>query len=211
MRVAFATAVLVLPLVAAACGGKSNPGVAAIGTTATTSTTTTAAASSGATSAATNALLAKLVRFSGCMRTHGVAQFPDPTSRNGGVRLLIGPGSGIDPTSASFKRAQKACASLLPTKAEIASAVASAIQQRLPGMLNFSKCMRRHGVTGFPDPSAQQGLTLQMVEAAGVDVQSQKVIDTAQTCLPAADGAITEAQLKQVEQQATSGGSGAGG
>lgn len=140
------------------------------------------------------------------MRSHGVAGFPDPTSHNGSVRLVIGPGSGINPSSPSFKRARKACASLLPTKGEIAAQVAKEIQQRLPGMLNFSKCMRRHGVAGFPDPSPQQGLTLQMVQAAGIDVRSPSILADAQTCLPAADGAITAAQLKRVEQQAASGG-----
>jgi hypothetical protein len=44
-----------------------------------------------------------------CMREHGI-DMPDPTfDSNGGAQMRIGPGSGIDPNSAKFKAAQKAC------------------------------------------------------------------------------------------------------
>ncbi len=53
-----------------------------------------------------------MLRFSQCMRTHGVTNFPDPTfGSNGGVRIAFGPSSGIDPRSPSFQAAQRACAS----------------------------------------------------------------------------------------------------
>jgi hypothetical protein len=59
--------------------------------------------------------LAQLLRYSQCMRSHGVTSFPDPTSSpGGGVGLTLKSGDGIDPTSAIFQRAQKACASLAP-------------------------------------------------------------------------------------------------
>jgi hypothetical protein len=55
------------------------------------------------------------LKFSQCMRTHGVPNFPDPNVSGGGVRLTIGGGpSGIDPNSPQFKAAQKACQSDLP-------------------------------------------------------------------------------------------------
>jgi hypothetical protein len=45
-----------------------------------------------------------------CMRDHGIENFPDPTfGENGGARIRIGPGSGIDPESSEFKEAQEAC------------------------------------------------------------------------------------------------------
>ena len=58
------------------------------------------------------------LKFSACMRAHGVPSFPDPDFRNGGkIAIRIGPGSGIDPRSPQFQAAQKACVGLLPGKA----------------------------------------------------------------------------------------------
>ncbi|GAA3925081.1 hypothetical protein GCM10023085_03040 [Actinomadura viridis] len=49
-----------------------------------------------------------------CMRQNGVPEFPDPDA-NGGIRIRSGPGgSGIDPESATFQAAQKACAGHRP-------------------------------------------------------------------------------------------------
>jgi hypothetical protein len=57
---------------------------------------------------------AQALKFSACMRTHGVPKFPDPQFSGGGVRISIGSASGIDPRSAIFQAAQKTCGSLLP-------------------------------------------------------------------------------------------------
>lgn len=56
------------------------------------------------------------LKFSQCMRTHGVPNFPDPTFSGGGVRMTLkaGGASGIDPNSPQFKDAQKTCRSDLP-------------------------------------------------------------------------------------------------
>jgi hypothetical protein len=56
------------------------------------------------------------LKFSACMRTHGVPNFPDPTLSGGGVRMTLkaGGANGIDPNSPQFKAAQKTCQSNLP-------------------------------------------------------------------------------------------------
>jgi hypothetical protein len=59
-------------------------------------------------------ILAQLLKYSECMRSHGVTNFPDPTDSGGAVGLTIGPTSGINPQSPIFTRAQSACASLQP-------------------------------------------------------------------------------------------------
>jgi hypothetical protein len=51
---------------------------------------------------------AKLLRFARCMRSHGIMNFPDPTS------MGLTPPDGIDRQSSQFQSAQQACASLLP-------------------------------------------------------------------------------------------------
>jgi hypothetical protein len=57
------------------------------------------------------------LKFSACMRAHGVPNFPDPNFGSGGkIAIRIGSSSGIDPRSPQFQAAQKACASDLPGK-----------------------------------------------------------------------------------------------
>jgi hypothetical protein len=58
------------------------------------------------------------LKFSACMRSHGVPNFPDPEFSQGGgaIRIRIGSKtggpSGIDPNSPKFQDAQKACQSI---------------------------------------------------------------------------------------------------
>jgi hypothetical protein len=59
--------------------------------------------------------LAQALRFSQCMRKHGVANFPDPQGGGGGrVSLKLNAKSGIDPRSPMFEAAQKVCQPNLP-------------------------------------------------------------------------------------------------
>ena len=62
---------------------------------------------------------AQALRFSRCMRAHGVPDFPDPSVQSNGsgtsvtIRMQAGNG-GIDPNSPQFKAAMQACRSILP-------------------------------------------------------------------------------------------------
>jgi hypothetical protein len=50
-----------------------------------------------------------------CMRENGVPNFPDPTfGEGGGATIKIGPGTGLNPESPTFKRAQEKCREKLP-------------------------------------------------------------------------------------------------
>jgi hypothetical protein len=49
------------------------------------------------------------LEYAQCMRSHGVPNFPDPTTA-GVVRL----GAGVDPSSPQFQRVQKECQALVP-------------------------------------------------------------------------------------------------
>jgi hypothetical protein len=53
------------------------------------------------------------LKFSRCMRSHGVPDFPDPSSPSGGGLGFSFGGSGIDPAAPLFRRAQRSCFSLL--------------------------------------------------------------------------------------------------
>jgi hypothetical protein len=65
-----------------------------------------------------------LLRFSQCMRSHGVPSFPDPTA-NG---LNLG-GSGISPASPQFRAALRACQHALPAGVHMHIAQSAEVHQ----------------------------------------------------------------------------------
>jgi hypothetical protein len=133
-----------LSVVVSACGGSPGSQVAQLTSTSTSSTTQS---SSGA--PATGKYAASLA-YSHCMRSHGVSNFPDPKQAAGGGIQVSGSAPGIDPQSPLFMSAQQACRRLLPGGGQLTHA---GQQQALARMLRISRCMRAHGISGFPDPT----------------------------------------------------------
>jgi hypothetical protein len=161
-------------LLAAGCGGGGSSGVANVAshTTATTTTTTSG-----------------LLVFSQCMRSHGVPNFPDPQRFAGGnVKLTI---HQLQPSQASLD----ACSPLLPRNGG-SGQTSHQSRRQLADELSFARCMRSHGVSRFPDPTAQGGLSVEMVQAQGIDVHSRAVLRVVYACLPASHGALTPAMIR---------------
>jgi hypothetical protein len=175
-------AVAAFSLLAAACGGGGSPGVANVATTSTSATTTTAPTQN------------ELVAFSHCMRANGVPSFPDPQRLAGGsLKLTIErAGSGAP----HFQTAMSACNHLLPNRGG-SQETAQQSRTRLADELSFARCMRSHGVARFPDPTAQGDLSVEMVQAQGIDVRSPAILRSVQACLPASHGALTPAKVRQ--------------
>jgi hypothetical protein len=171
-------------LLAAGCGrGAGSPQVASVASSTTATTTANPTAQNG------------LLAFSQCMRSNGMPNFPDPQRYAGGnVKLTLHQlGSG----SSHFQAAMSACNHLLPANGAGGSQETAAQQRtRVADGLSFADCMRRHGVARFPDPSAEGDLTVEMVEAQGIDVHSPVVLHAVQTCLPASHGALTPAKVR---------------
>jgi hypothetical protein len=90
----------------------------------------------------------EFVAFSVCMRSHGVPNFPDPGPS--GLRII--PGSGVNPQSPAFQSANRACARLLP-----GGGTGRASPSNRARLLALAQCMRRHGITRFPDPAGFGG------------------------------------------------------
>ena len=65
-----------------------------------------------------------LVKFSQCMRAHGI-NMPDPEFSTNGATIRGGPDSGIDPNSAEFQAAQKACQKNLPNNGNLVTSGSS--------------------------------------------------------------------------------------
>ncbi len=84
--------------------------------------------------------------FTRCIRSHGVPNFPDPKVSGQTVRM----GSASTVQSPAFQSAAHSCQRLLPKGPPSSEPPSSQAQSR---MLNVSACMRKHGISGFPDPS----------------------------------------------------------
>lgn len=145
-----------LPL-AAACGGAASgsSGVASVGSTSTTAHTTSAGSGGGG----NNNKADDALKFSQCMRSHGVTNFPDPqiTGNRATIQISGRAGAngagGLDPQSPQFQAAQSACQSLLP-KGNPESPQQQAKDR--DALVRFAQCMRSHGVD-VPDPQSAGG------------------------------------------------------
>jgi hypothetical protein len=141
-------------------------------------------------------------KHAACMRSHGVPNFPDPQVTTSGNQVSI---RQVLPQSVAnspqFSAADKACRGLVPGLQNGSPAQQAAQQHaHAQALLAFAQCLRGHGLQGFPDPTAQGQLTLEMVHAAGVDLQAPSFLTAAKACVGVTHGAITLAQVEQAIQ-----------
>jgi hypothetical protein len=172
-------AVAAVSLLAAGCRGGGSAGVASVSSSTTAATTTTPAG---------------LIAFSDCMRSNGAPNFPDPQRLSGGnLKLTI---ARLGASSPRFRAAMSVCNQLLPNGGRGSQETAQQTRTRLADELSFARCMRSHGVARFPDPTAQGELSVEMVQAQGIDVRSPAVLHVVQACLPASHGGLTPAKVR---------------
>jgi hypothetical protein len=142
-----------LGLLASGCGGSKSPSVASVATTTSSSSTNSTNATGGAASSGSPSSQTQLqqdsLKYSQCMRANGVPNFPDPSAGGG---FLFQPGAGIDPSSPAFQAAQAKCRKLLPSGPAPGSTTHPSAQW-LAHMVKVAQCMRRHGISDFPDPT----------------------------------------------------------
>ena len=105
-----------------------------------TGTLAACGASEGAASHATKAGRSQFVAFSVCMRGHGVPNFPDPGA-SGGIKL-----TAVNVQSPAFQTANRVCEKLLP-----GGGTGHASPSNGRRLLALAQCMRRRGLTSFPD------------------------------------------------------------
>ena len=122
---------------------------------------------------------AQLVRYSACMRSHGVSGFPDPSTTQSGQN-----GFGIDgynfnlpstmnTQSPAYESAAKTCGKQVGVGPGSGGGhgIPAAAKQ---AALRHAECMRTHGVPNYPDPKFSGGGVSQSVNAGpgGVNPQS---------------------------------------
>jgi hypothetical protein len=172
-RAALVTAgALAVGVAVTACGsGPSTPGVAA-GPTTTATANPSAAASTHPTG---------LLAYASCMRSHGVANFPDPAG-SGGI-----PKEGVirafrAVSNSQAEAAQNDCRHLLPTGGSLSGQASQPVTaQDQQDYLKAAACMRSHGITDFPDPTFSNG-TVTFHEPSGLDTHSTQFTRAAHTC-----------------------------
>ncbi len=169
------TAAAALALLAAACSG-SPP----------------AAGSGGSLDSRGSEASSSAVAYSHCMRSHGVPNFPDPTS-NGQVPKTSAQLLGV--SSSQLQAAQTACQHLYPSNGgaltasleqceETGVCPQAMVQRVMNGMRRFARCMRSHGVPGWPDPSidseGRPGFNL--LHVSGFNPDSPQIDNKMQEC-----------------------------
>jgi hypothetical protein len=144
---------IVLGMLVAGCGGNSPMGgVASLGSH--TATTSSAVSGDGGGEASPGS---QAVAYAACMRSHGVANFPDPQiSHNGNeVSVKIAVPAGASGGNPKFGAAQQACRKLLPGGGPRNQPAVSPAEQTQ--YLKAAACVRTHGVPNFPDPTFSGG------------------------------------------------------
>ena len=137
---------LATALAGCARGGTDDPGVASAG-----NGTPTASASA---QPAGNAPL----KYSQCMREHGMTWFPDPKP---GGELGVSMPDGVD--KSKMDAAEQACRQWAPNGGNAPKLDAAALEQvRL-----MAKCMRENGVPNFPDPKPDGQLAISSDQIGG--------------------------------------------
>jgi hypothetical protein len=147
----FVALLAALALVAAGCGGSKPASVASLGTPPSAGDRSSTATTAGSGEEPTESQLNEaLLKYSHCMRANGVPEFPDPS----GGGFTIRAGTGVNPASPTFQAARAKCKKLLPNGGPPgAGTTTHPSGQALANMLKVAQCMRRHGITGFPDPT----------------------------------------------------------
>jgi hypothetical protein len=146
-----------LVLLAAACGGSPS----SIGDTPNGSGSATSTSA---------------VAYSHCIRSHGVPNYPDPSS---GGQLPKGSAEQFGVSNSRLQTARRACQHMYPSNGgsfqqlmlceNTGDCPQAVVQHALTEMRSFARCMRSHGVPNWPDPTIDsQGRPFFNVSGAGL-------------------------------------------
>jgi hypothetical protein len=160
-------------LLAAGCGGSGSPGVASVASS-TTAATTTMQAGTTTTRIGT---LASALAFARCMRSHGLSNWPDPTSSG------VFDKSTMRQLGYSQSRVrtleQGACNIPLPSGGQSQGQGVTLADQA--DYREAAACMRAHGFPTFPDPTFQSNDVTTNIPS-GIDQDSAQFKSAVATC-----------------------------
>ena len=108
---------------------------------------------SSSSTASSGGQLGTALAYTRCMRSHGIHDFPDPTTPPGGgvaFQFNGGAGSDLNQKNPAFQAAGQACRTLSPGGHQAPPAPSRQIADEV----QWAHCLRSHGVPGFPDPNS---------------------------------------------------------
>jgi hypothetical protein len=146
-------------------------------------------AAGGSPSAGGSANTTSAVRYTSCMRSHGVPDYPGPDSSGYLPKITPSNEQQLGVSQSRFNAAQSACQAQWPYQAPTQAQQ----QDELAGDLKFARCMRAHGLPGFPDPTPEPNgpRFLISISKDGFNPHSARVLALARECqhvLPAGTG-----------------------
>jgi hypothetical protein len=167
-------AIAAVSLLAAGCGSSNSP-----------------ASSDASSSGGSQTQAQELIRFTDCMRSHGVPSLPDPTSDPHAFKEALDPATEQAP---AFGSAMTACHHLLPGGGSHSQPTPASPAQTA-ALLAFARCLRGHGFPRFPDPSSTGDITHEMLASAGINLQQPEVVQAADACTSVTHGLLTRADV----------------
>jgi hypothetical protein len=172
-RAAVVTVGILAAVAFAGCGsGQSTPAVAT-GSTANGTVSHSAGGSAQPTD---------LVPYASCMRSHGVPNFPDPTS-GGGIPKEAAVSAFQAVSNSQADAAQNACAHLLPAGGSLSGQPVQTITaQDRQDYLKAVACMRSHGFPDFPDPTFQNNSVQRTNIPSNIDQNSSQFTSAKAAC-----------------------------
>lgn len=133
------------------------------------------------TSTSGGATASQTLAYTHCMRSHGVATFPDPTSGGEIPKTQVVTARKSNPSQ--FDSADSACHHLLPSNGN--GATPAEIAQDWAQFRQFAQCMRHHGVPNWPDPTARSSTDKRpafLITAVGLNGNSPQLRAKAHQC-----------------------------
>jgi hypothetical protein len=121
------------------------------------------------------------IAYSGCMRAHGVPNFPDPDSK-GNLRAVAPLQLGV--STSRYQAAEHACQQVLPAGGSLQQQTQQClltgdcpqalVRQLLTVERKYAQCLRSHGIPSWPDPavSPKGGRPVFDLSGAGLDPRS---------------------------------------
>jgi hypothetical protein len=142
------------------------------------------AGSGGSPNGGGSAIAASAVRYTSCMRSHGVPAYPDPNSAGQLPKITPANEAQLGVSDSRFQTAQTACQALWPYQ----GLTQAQTRQELTDAVKFARCMRSHGVPNWPDPTTDpdSGRVEFVINSSqvGFDPQSPspQILGKARTC-----------------------------
>ena len=123
---------------------------------------------------------APAVAWAACLRSHGIPNFPDPISGHE-AQFPDSAGPILNSHSPSVLAAERACKGF---HAAIVGANSGSGPNQNAAFLEFSRCMRAHGVPSYPDPTyGKNGRPITPdFSSDGIDTQSPAFTNAAKAC-----------------------------